>query len=78
MKFRLGHCDISKCWDMSLSQMAKGEKANVTCPDFLDVQRNECPIPQNCSQKNVSYEFEIVDCGPEEPSLVQVPVAIES
>lgn len=57
---------------MTLGQMGKGEKANVTCPDYLDVQRNECPLTYNISEgvrNNVTYEFEIIDCGPQEPML---------
>ena len=62
--------------------MGKGEKANVTCPDYLDVQRDTCPFTFNsslnnsqslCKSKNITYEFEVIECGPKEPSLAQVP-----
>ena len=33
--FRLGHYEVSKCWDISIQQIRQGETATVTCPGEL-------------------------------------------
>ena len=35
-QFRLGHYEVSKCWDMALMQMHEGEISTVTCPAKMD------------------------------------------
>jgi len=38
--FRIGHYEVSKCWDIALQQMKIGEKAKVECPAALDKGQN--------------------------------------
>ena len=37
--FRLGHFEVSKCWDIAVMQMKAGEKASVTCPAVHDTSK---------------------------------------
>lgn len=34
--FRLGHYEVSKCWDIAMMQMKAGGNAKVSCPGALD------------------------------------------
>jgi len=34
--FRIGHYEVSKCWDIALQQMKIDEKSTIECPAALD------------------------------------------
>jgi FKBP-type peptidyl-prolyl cis-trans isomerase len=34
--FRVGHYEVSKCWDIAIQQMKPGEVSMITCPGILD------------------------------------------
>ena len=72
--FRLGHFEVSKCWDIALQQFKQGEVAEVNCPGSLD--KGGAPHPRTKldswatdaghvkSEAPVQYEFEMLECGP--------------
>ena len=38
--FKLGHYEVSKCWDIALQKMTPGSTAEVYCPGELDLGGN--------------------------------------
>lgn len=34
--FRVGHYEVSKCWDIAIQQMKQGEVSMISCPGILD------------------------------------------
>lgn len=37
--FRIGHYEVSKCWDVAIMQMKAGEKATIQCNKEQDTER---------------------------------------
>jgi len=37
--FRIGHFEVSKCWDVAIMQMKAGEKATIQCNKEQDTER---------------------------------------
>ena len=74
--FRLGHYEVSKCWDISLQQIRQGESATVTCPGELAQGGNIDQYTQDAQGSNwtptyadLRYEFDVIECGVNPPSL---------
>jgi FKBP-type peptidyl-prolyl cis-trans isomerase len=78
--FKLGHFEVSECWDIAIQQIRQGENATVLCPGSLDkgkgndentkltadLDETSATIPANSDMK---YEFEVIECGVNPPSL---------
>lgn len=65
--FKIGHYEVSKCWDIAFQQMKQGETARVFCPGFVDQGGNINQYHQwgeayTHIYSNRTYEFEMVEC----------------
>ena len=73
--FRLGHYEVTKCWDIALQQVRQGEKATVHCPGDLDKGGVEDQYVHDDTSSwipeysDMRYEFEVLECGVNPPSL---------
>jgi hypothetical protein len=73
--FRLGHYQVTKCWDIALQQIRQGEQATVTCPGDLDKGGVEDQyIHDNTASwiptySDMRYEFDVLECGLNPPKL---------
>ena len=67
MSFKIGHYQVSKCWDIVAQQMKQGEIAKVFCPGSLDIGGKartygtfgNSEIP---SGEDMDYEIEMKEC----------------
>lgn len=72
--FRLGHYEVSKCWDIALQQMKAFGKAKIFCPGGLDRGGNVNQYGQYGSgwvhtNSDMTYEIDVLECGINPPSL---------
>lgn len=66
--FRIGHYQVSKCWDIAIQTLKAGEVAKVHCPSDLDTGVNldqYSDFGSNWVSKNtdISYEIEVEECS---------------
>jgi len=66
-QFRIGNYQVSKCWDMAIQQMSKGQVAKVLCPAFLDKGGSRNNFRQSGTAwvkegTDITYEFEVQSC----------------
>ena len=65
--FRIGHFEVSKCWDIAVQQMKEGETAVFNCPGDLGYGGNPNQyevegaawIPAN---SDLTYEMQVTEC----------------
>lgn len=80
-RFRVGHFDKIKCFDIILPQMRKGEVANVFCPSYLAYGHTETYSFANRgneiipSDSNLWYQIEVIDIVPSKNKGKEIKVS---
>jgi len=66
--YRIGHYEMSKCWDIAIQQMRQGEIANISCAG--DVDKGGAPNQYEQDSTNIipvytdtKYKIEITECA---------------
>jgi hypothetical protein len=73
--FRLGHYEVSKCWDIALQQAKERQYIRVSCPGDLDQGGDTERKADDSAGKffkdpvDMDYEFDILECSVNPPSL---------
>lgn len=67
--FRVGHYEVSKCWDIAIQQMRPGETSTISCPGILDQGGNINQFIGESSAwlptyQDMQYKIRVIGCDP--------------
>jgi len=66
--FRIGHYEVSKCWDIAVQQMKQGEIATVKCPASVDSggapnRYEHFGSSWVHANEDMTYQIEVAECA---------------